>query len=149
MSLLALGACSTEQKGNVSAFIASPTGKAILKTVEATAAAAADSAIQQYVDTGEVKGASVAKASLGSVSEQLRGLQATENAGNSAAIKTAVANGSASSAVTKKVAPAVATAIADAVKKGAPPDAANEAAAAGLDKAAAKHGKKPNKPDAT
>jgi hypothetical protein len=49
-----------------------------------------------------------------------------------------VKNGSASKGVTKKVAPAVASAVAGAVRKGAPADLANEAAAKGLDKVAAK-----------
>lgn len=119
-------------------FLQSPQGQEILKHVEVTAAAAATSAIDQYVQTGSVSGEEVAKDSLSSVSQQLRGLQDTNQAANPAAIQTAVKNGSASKAVTKKVAPAVAKAVSDAVQKGAPPDLANEAAAKGLDKVAAK-----------
>jgi len=138
ITALALGACSTEQQKNASAFLASPTGQALIHHVETTAAAAGDSAIQQYVTTGKVDAQQVAKDSLSSVGQQLRGLQATDQAANPAAITVAVKNGSASPAVAKKVAPAVATAVADAVKKGVPPDVANEAAARGLDKAATK-----------
>jgi hypothetical protein len=94
--------------------------------------------LKQYEDTGRIKGREVAKASLSSVSQQLRGLQATEKAADPTALKEAVENGSASSVVTNKVAPAVAKAVADAVKKGTPKDVANEAAAATLDKVAAK-----------
>jgi hypothetical protein len=149
ITALALGACSTEQQKNASAFLASPTGQALIHHVETTAVAAATNAIQQYEDTGKVQGAQVAKASLSSVSQQLRGLQATDQAADPAAITTAVKNGSASPVVTKKIAPAVATAVTDAVKKGLPPDAANEAAARGLDKAAKgtpKQGKKKGSP---
>jgi hypothetical protein len=134
VALLAVTSCSTEQQQKVNAYLASPAGQAL----ERTALAAANNALQQYEDTGKVRGKEVAQASLSSVSQQLRGLQATEAAANPAAIKDAVKNGSASPVVTKKVAPAVAAAVADAVKKGAPADAANEAAARGLDKAAAK-----------
>lgn len=128
-----LGACSSTQQ-----FLSSPQGQAILAGVERTAATAAVSAINQYTETGSISGKQVAKDSLSSVSQQLRGLQATPDAANPAAVKQAVKNGSASKGVTKKVAPAVASAVSDAVKKGAPPDLANEAAAKGLDKVAAK-----------
>ena len=133
LSIALLTACSSTQQ-----FLASPQGQAILAGVEKTAATAAVSAIDQYTQTGSVSGKQVAKDSLSSVSQQLRGLQATDQAANPIAIKTAVRNGSASKGVTKKVAPAVAKAVSDAVQKGAPPDLANEAAAKGLDKAAAK-----------
>lgn len=133
LCLASLSACNSTQQ-----FLISPKGQAILKQVESTAATAATSAINQYTETGSVSGKQVAKDSLSSVSQQLRGLQATDQAADPAAIKTAVKDGSASKAVTKKVAPAVATAVSDAVKKGAPPDLANEAAAKGLDKVAAK-----------
>jgi hypothetical protein len=132
-SVILLPACDTTQQ-----FLKTPEGQAILKHVEMTAAAAATSAIDQYTQTGSVSGEKVAKDSLSSVSQQLRGLQATDQAANPAAIQTAVKSGSVSKAVTKKVAPAVAKAVSDAVQKGAPPDLANEAAAKGLDKVAAK-----------
>ena len=138
IGLLALAGCSTTQQKNLNDFLASPAGKAILNSVETTALNAADSALQQYAETGKVKGEKVAQASLSSVSQQLRGLQATKHAADPAAIHEAVQNGSASPIVTKRVAPAVATAIAKAAKEGVPADAANEAAARGLDKAAAK-----------
>ena len=131
--LLLVGCSSTQQ------FLSSPQGQAILAGVEKTAATAAVSAINQYTETGSVSGKQVAKDSLSSVSQQLRGLQATAAAADPGAIKQAVKNGSASKGVTKKVAPAVASAVADAVQKGAPPDLANEAAAKGLDKVAAKN----------
>lgn len=134
LAVLGLGACTTTQQQKVAAFLASPEGKVL----EQTALAAANNAIQQYSETGKINGKEVAQASVSSVGQQLRGLQATGDAANPAAIKEAVKNGSANSVVTKNVAPAVATAVANAVQKGAPPDAANEAAARGLDKAAAK-----------
>lgn len=99
--------------------------------------AAANNALQQLEETGKIKGKEVAKASLSSVSLQLRGLQATEQAADPTALKEAVENGSASSVVTQKVAPAVAKAVSDAVKNGTPKDVANEAAASALDKVAA------------
>jgi hypothetical protein len=142
--LFALVGCNTAQQKNVNDFLASPAGKMILATVETTALNAADSALQQYVDTGKVQGEKVAQASLSSVSQQLRGLQATKGAANPVAIHEAVENGSASPVVTKRVAPAIATAIAKATKEGAPADAANEAAARGLDKAAAKKKHRPH-----
>ena len=132
-SVILLSACDTTQQ-----FLKTPEGQAILQHVETTAAAAATSAINQYTQTGSVSGEQVAKDSLSSVSQQLRGLQATDQAANPAAIQTAVKNGSASKTVTRKVAPAVAKAVRDAVQKGAPADLANEAAAKGLDKVAAK-----------
>lgn len=125
--------CSSTQQ-----FLSSPQGQAILAGVEQTASTAATSAIDQYTKTGKISGKQVAKDSLSSVSQQLRALQATPNAGNPAAIKTAVKEGSASPVVTQKVAPAVASAVSAAVQKGAPPDLANEAAAKGLDKVAEK-----------
>ena len=130
--LLLIGCSSTQQ------FLSSPQGQAILAGVEKTAAVAATSAINQYTETGNVDAKQVAKDSLSSVSQQLRGLQATPDAANPGAVKQAVNNGSASKGVTRKVAPAVASAVADAVQKGAPPDLANEAAAKGLDKVGAK-----------
>jgi hypothetical protein len=133
VAMLVLNSCSSTQQ-----FLSSPQGQAILAGVEKTAATAAVSAIDQYTETGSVSGKQVAKDSLSSVSQQLRGLQATDAAADPAAIKQAVKNGSASKGVTKKVAPAVASAVSNAVKKGAPPDLANEAAAKGLDKVAAK-----------
>jgi hypothetical protein len=132
--LFALTACETTKQ-----FASSPEGRKILGDVQSVVIAAASNAVQQYEDTGKVKGKEVAIASLSSVSQQLRGLQATEDAANPAALKEAVKDGSASTVVTQKVAPAVANAVAAAVKKGAPKDAANEAAASALDKAAAKH----------
>lgn len=130
---IVLSSCS-----DTGAFLKSPQGQAVLAGVENTAITAATSAINQYVQTGNVSGEQVAKDSLSSVSQQLRGLQSTSQAASPAAIQAAVQTGSASKAVTKKVAPAVATAVADAVKKGAPADLANEAAARGLDKVATK-----------
>jgi hypothetical protein len=133
VSIIMLNGCSSTQQ-----FLSSPQGQAILAGVEKTAATAATSAIDQYTQTGNVDAKQVAKDSLSSVSQQLRGLQATPDAANPGAVKQAVKNGSASKAVTKKVAPAVASAVTDAVQKGAPKDLANEAAARGLDKVAAK-----------
>ena len=139
--IIMLNGCSSTQQ-----FLSTPQGKAILAGVEQTVATAGESAIDQYSKTGKVSGEQVAKDSLSSVGQQLRGLQATSDAANPDAIKTAVKNGSASPVVTKKVAPAVARAVTDAVQKGAPPDLANEAAAKGLDKAAAKAAGKKKRP---
>jgi hypothetical protein len=135
--LFAFLGCTETQTGNAKAFLASPTGQAILQHVEQTALVAADSALQQYSETGKVKGEQVAQDSLTSVSHQLRDLHGTE-AGSPGAIKQAVAKGSSSPVVTQKVAPAVADAVAKATKEGVPPKIANEAAARGLDKAVAK-----------
>ena len=132
--LFALTSCATVDK-----FSSSPEGRKILGDVQSVVIAAANNAVQQYADTGKIRGKEVAIASMSSVSQQLRGLQATDDAANPAALKQAVKDGSASSLLTQEVAPAVANAVADAVKKGAPKDAANEAAASALDKAAAKH----------
>jgi hypothetical protein len=125
----ALSACETTRQ-----FAASPAGQELQKAV----IAAAKNALQQYEDTGRVKGKEVAIASLSSVSQQVRGLQATEAAANPNALKEAVKNGSASSILTQKVAPAVAAAVVKAVKNGVPKDVANETAASALDKVAAK-----------
>jgi hypothetical protein len=133
--VVAISGCTESQNKKFETFMASPTGQAIKNA----AIAAADDAIKQYEDTGQVKGKEVAQASLNSVGQQLRGLQTTEDAANPTAIKEAVKKGSASSGVTKKVAPAVANAVTDAVKKGAPADLALEAAARGLDEAAKKN----------
>jgi hypothetical protein len=102
-----LPACSTEQQQKINAFVSSPTGQAIINHVEVTAAGAADSAIQQYVNKGDVEGARVAKDTLSSVSQQLRGLQATDNAANPAAITQAVKDGTPATKVQANVAPAV------------------------------------------
>jgi hypothetical protein len=133
-----VAACSTEQQKKFNDFVASPQGQAIVNHVEQTAAAAANSAIQQYVNNGDVQGAQVAKDTLNSVSQQLRGLQATNNAASPAAITQAVKDGTPAKKVRAKVAPAISKAVTDAVQKGAPADLANEAAAKGLDKTAAK-----------
>jgi hypothetical protein len=132
--LFALTSCATVDK-----FSSSPEGRKILGDVQTVVIAAANNAVQQYADTGKIKGKEVAIASMSSVSQQLRGLQATGDAANPAALRQAVKDGSASPLLTQEVAPAVANAVADAVKKGAPKDAANEAAASALDQAAAKH----------
>ncbi len=141
--LFALLACSQTQTENLKGFAASPAGQNLLNHVETIALAAADSALQQYESTGTVAGEQVARDSLSSVSHQLRGLQTTDAAATAGAIKQAVKKGSATPVVTNKVAPAVAQAVSDAARKGIPADVANEAAARGLDKAAAKH--KPSK----
>lgn len=130
LAFASLSACETTRN-----FVASPAGKELQKAV----IAAADNALQQYEATGKVKGKEVAIASLSSVSRQVRGLQATEDAANPTALKEAVKNGSASTLLTQKVAPAVAKAVVAAVKKGMSKDVANETAANALDKVAAKN----------
>jgi len=130
LAFASLSACETTRN-----FVASPAGTELQKAV----IAAADNALQQYETTGKVKGKEVAIASLSSVSQQVRGLQATEDAANPTALKEAVKNGSASTLLTQKVAPAVAKAVVAAVKKGMSKDVANETAANALDKVAAKN----------
>ena len=130
LAFASLSACETTRN-----FVASAAGKELQKAV----IAAADNALQQYEATGKVKGNEVAIASLSSVSRQVRGLQATEDAANPTALKEAVKNGSASTLLTQKVAPAVAKAVVAAVKKGMSKDVANETAANALDKVAAKN----------
>ena len=130
LAFASLSACETTRN-----FVASPAGQELQKAV----IAAADNALQQYEASGKVKGKEVAIASLSSVSRQVRGLQATEDAANPTALKEAVKNGSASTLLTQKVAPAVAKAVVAAVKKGMSKDVANETAANALDKVAAKN----------
>lgn len=133
---IALSACSTQQK-QIADFAGTPAGQSIISAVENAVSAAATNAAQQAA-TGKVNGKKVALASLSSVSQQLRSLQSTGKAADPNAITAAVQAGSASPAVTQIVAPTVATIVAGAVSQHISPDAANEAAAIGLDKAAAK-----------
>ena len=108
---------------------------AVLKRIESTATGAANDAIGKSRKPGlEHKARAIN--SLSSVSNQLRSLQATARAADPSAIRETVKSASVSDSVTEKVAPAVAEALTDAINKGVPADAANEAAARGLDKAA-------------
>jgi hypothetical protein len=117
----------------------SPTGQAIIHV----AATTGTKAIDQYAATGKVDGKEIAKAALGGASAELRKAQTPDASVNAAeakaAAKTAVDEGTGVAAVSKEVAPAVSQAVANAVKnQGAPADLALEAAARGLDIAAAK-----------
>jgi hypothetical protein len=107
-----------------------------LKRIETTATSAANEAIGESRRTGHVEYKAQAINSLSSVSNQLRSLQATTRAADSSAIWETVKSASVSDSVTEKVAPAVAEAVTEAINKGVPADAANEAAARGLDRAA-------------
>lgn len=109
---------------------------AVLKKIETTATGAANDAVGESRKTGRVEFKTRAVHSLSSVSNQLRSLQATARAGDAMTIRETVRTASVSDSVTDKVAPAVAEAVAEAIDKGVPADAANEAAARGLDKAA-------------
>ena len=110
---------------------------AVLKKVEATTTGAANDAVGEYRKIKHAENKARAVASLSSVSNQLRSLQATKLSGDARAIKDTVKSASVSDSVTEKVAPAVAAAVTEAIDKGIPADMANEAAARGLDKAAA------------
>jgi len=109
---------------------------AVLKTIEATATGAANDAVSEHRRSGREENKVRAINSLSSVSNQLRSLQATPNAADPITIKETIKRASVSDSVTEKVAPAVAEAVTAAINKGVPADAANEAAARGLDKAA-------------
>ena len=136
--LLTLGGCTTEKQQRLANFMNSPAGKAIIGA--ATSAGAA--AIDQYAATGKADGKDIAKAALGGASAELRkaqnpGVPASAGKAMDAAAD-AIHDGTGNSAVSKAVAPAVAKAVADAVKNhAAPADLALEAAARGLDRAAA------------
>jgi hypothetical protein len=108
----------------------------LLRKIETTATGAANDAVGETRKSGRVEYKTRAVHSLSSVSSQLRTLQATARAADASAIRETVRGASVSDSVTEKVAPAVAEAVKDAVSKGVPADKANEAAAAGLDKAA-------------
>jgi hypothetical protein len=109
---------------------------ALLKKIETTATGAANEAVGESRKTARVEYKTRAVHSLSSVSNQLRSLQSTARAGDAMTIRETVRTASVSDSVTDKVAPAVAEAVTEAIDKGVPADAANEAAARGLDKAA-------------
>lgn len=108
----------------------------VLKKIETIATGAANDAVGEHRRAGEVSNKTRAVHSLSSVSSQLRTLQRTARAADAGAIRETVRGASVSDSVTNRVAPAVAEAVGDAVSRGVPADKANEAAAAGLDKAA-------------
>ena len=108
----------------------------VLKEIETTATSAANQAVTEHRETEHPGNKMRAVASLSSVSNQLRSLQATRLAGDATTIKETVKSASVSDSVTEKVAPAVAEAVGEGIRKGIPADKANEAAARGLDKAA-------------
>lgn len=137
--ILTLGGCTTAEQKRISDFMASPAGKAIVHI----AATTGGRAIDQYAATGKLDGKEIAKAALGGASAELRAAQtpgASVNASKAMDAATeAVRDGTGVAAVSRQVAPAVAQAVADAVKNhGAPADLALEAAARGLDLAAAR-----------
>jgi hypothetical protein len=108
----------------------------LLRKIETTATGAANDAVGESRKTGRLEYKTRAVHSLSSVSNQLRSLQTTARAGDAMTIRSTVRSASVSDSVTDKVAPAVAEAVTEAIDKGVPADAANEAAARGLDKAA-------------
>jgi hypothetical protein len=136
---LTLSGCTTAEQQRISDFMNSPAGKAIVNV----AATTGSKAIDQYAATGKLDGKEIAKAALGGASAELRKAQTPGTPVNAAAAKEAaieaVHDGTGVPAVSSKVAPAIARAVADAVQHhGAPADLALEAAARGLDQAAAK-----------
>lgn len=136
--LLILSACSTVEQDRLNTFIASPTGQAILRV----AATTGTNAVNQFAASGKLDGKQVARDALSGASAELRSAQAPGTSPAPSEVrqiaKDAVHEGSGLPAVSRQVAPAVAQAIADAVQhKGAPADLALEAAARGLDQAAA------------
>lgn len=137
--LLILSSCSTVGQQRVTDFMNSPVGKSIINV----AATAGSKAIDQYASTGKIDGKEIAKASLSGASAQLRAAQTPAAPVNASAAKAAatqaVHDGAGLTAVSSKVAPTVAQAVANAVRNHqAPADLALEAAARGLDQAAAK-----------
>jgi hypothetical protein len=137
--LFTSNACTNPDQKRISDFINSPTGQTILHV----AAKAGQSAVEQYASSGNVGGKEVAQDALDGASAELRkaqtpGVALSASAAHEAA-KDAVNEGTGAPAVSRKVAPAVARAVADAVKREkAPADLALEAAARGLDLAAAR-----------
>src|SRR5258707_3447260 len=129
--LLALTACTTVEQQKLAGFLNSPEGQAITDT----ALNAANAAAKDYVETGKVDEKTVAISALSGASQGLGTLQATPNAAKPAAIAEVVHTQSDNSPIASKIPPVVAAPIDRAVKKGAPADAANEAAARALDKA--------------
>jgi hypothetical protein len=148
ISLCLLSACSTQQQAQISTWFNSPANQAVLKTVGAivlnSAIACAQSAANQYVNTGTVDGkaleASAITGGLNGAAAQLRSLQATPEAASPKAVYQAFQFSGLSPATAAQVAPVVSTAIAGAVAQGVPPDRANEAAAIALDAAAKQAG---------
>jgi hypothetical protein len=137
--LLALSGCiTTDSQKRIADFMKTPAGQAIIHIATTTGT----KAIDQFAATGKVDGKEIAKAALGGASAELRKAQTPDAqitaAGAKEAAKTAMNEGTGVPAVSREIAPAVAKAVADAVKnQGAPADLALEAAARGLDKAAA------------
>jgi hypothetical protein len=137
-TILAIAGCTTAEQQRINAFMETPAGKAIINVAASTGAAAVDN----FASTGKVNGKEIAKAALSGASAELRKAQTPGAPTNAAQAKDAaneaIHDGTGVSTVAKDVAPPVAKAVADAVKNhGAAADLALEAAARGLDKAAA------------
>jgi hypothetical protein len=133
LPLLVLTACTTPEQQKLHGFLSTPEGQAIKNIALGAATAAA----QDYSDTGKVHGNAVATAAISAASQGLRTLQSTGDAARPAAITEVVHTQADNTSIARRIAPAVAAAIAHAVRNGASPYAANEAAALGLDQAAA------------
>lgn len=142
--ILTLSGCSTVEQKRISDFMNSPAGKAIIHVAVTTGGAAVNS----FAASGKVDGKEVAQAALSGASAELRKAQtpgfaaasAKDASAVQAAASDAIHDGAGVAGVSRKVAPAVAQAVADAVKNhAAPADLALEAAARGLDQAAASH----------
>jgi hypothetical protein len=138
LPILLLSGCASLDK-----FIASPTGQGLI--------GAAEKAGLEAIGSGKFDGKKFASDALSGAATELRTKQeksATAQPANSpqaaaeaktaaTAATTAVKEGTGSKTVANKVAPPVADAVAKAVKEGHPSNFVLEAAARGLDKAAA------------
>jgi hypothetical protein len=132
--MFGLGGCAQQR---ISAFMNSDAGKAIIGIVTN----AGTQAIDELASTGKVNGKQIAADALSGASAAVRAKQTPGTALSAPqaeeAAKTAVQEGTGTPAVANKVAPVIASAVAQAVQNGHPADLVLEAAALGLDKAAA------------
>jgi hypothetical protein len=127
-----LAACSTTEQAKVNAFVASPTGQTITKTLASAIISAGVSAAGQYAGTGTVDPQKLVGDTLYGSSAQLYSLVGTPAASNPAAIQNAVQQGGGVPAVTKTVAPVVSANVTAAIQQGIPPDVAVAKAADAL-----------------
>lgn len=115
-----------------------PQQQAAVAVVENVALNAALSAAASYAGTGHVNSRQLVSDSLYGGAQQLRTLINTPAAAQPAATGAAIQSGAGTPAYNQLVAAQVQAAVATALQAGAPPDAAVEAAARGLDAGAAK-----------
>lgn len=137
LSLFIFSSCASDGTSTLT-----PAQRAALSQVELTALNTAVSVGTQYAVTRQVDTSALIINSIDGAAGAARTLISTPAAADPVAIKEALQSGSNSPAFDAKIAPPVADAVSAAITKGAPPDAAVEAAARGLNKAAAKVRKK-------